>query len=147
MIGTTEEARVSKEARVVGEVAVGKTVEEREETVRDTVRKTAVQVEEVGTKGSQRQVSNKRNRGRSRLGSSAPCAGLRHLWLLVRTSQLRVLSRAALSAFGPPKGQVPHKLSLTTSPRRRDRQTSSDVFRGVAQANERGGFCKIAANR
>ena len=50
MIGTTEEARVSKQARVVGEVAVDKTVEEREETVRDTVRKTDVEVEEVGAK-------------------------------------------------------------------------------------------------
>ena len=50
VIGTTEEARVSKEARVVGEVAVNKAVEEREETVRDTVRKTDVEIEEVGTK-------------------------------------------------------------------------------------------------
>ena len=50
VIGTTEEARVSKQARVVGEVALNKTVEEREETVRDTVRKTDVEVEEVGTK-------------------------------------------------------------------------------------------------
>lgn len=50
IIGTTEEAKVSKEARVVGEVAVEKAVEEREETVRDTVRKTDVQVEEIGTK-------------------------------------------------------------------------------------------------
>ena len=50
VIGTTEEARVSKQARVVGEVALDKAVEEREETVRDTVRKTDVEVEEVGTK-------------------------------------------------------------------------------------------------
>ena len=50
VIGTTEEARVSKQARVVGEVALEKAVEEREETVRDTVRKTDVEVEEVGTK-------------------------------------------------------------------------------------------------
>ncbi len=50
VIGTTEEAKVSKEARVVGEVALDKAVEEREETVRDTVRKTDVQIEEVGTK-------------------------------------------------------------------------------------------------
>ena len=50
VIGTTEEAKVSKEARVVGEVALNKTVDEREETVRDTVRKTDVKVEEVGTK-------------------------------------------------------------------------------------------------
>jgi stress response protein YsnF len=49
-LGTTEEATVSKKARVVGEVAVEKAVEEREETVRDTVRKTDVEVEEVGTK-------------------------------------------------------------------------------------------------
>jgi stress response protein YsnF len=49
-IGTTEEVNVSKEARVVGEVAVNKAVEEREETVRDTVRKTDVEIEEVGTK-------------------------------------------------------------------------------------------------
>jgi stress response protein YsnF len=50
VIGTTEEAQVSKEARVVGEVAVEKAVEEREETVRDTVRKTEVEIEKVGTK-------------------------------------------------------------------------------------------------
>ena len=50
VIGTTEEAKVSKQARVVGEVALNKTVEDRDETVRDTVRKTNVWVEEVGTK-------------------------------------------------------------------------------------------------
>ena len=50
VLGTTEEAKVSKQARVVGEVAVNKTVDEREETVRDTVRKTDVKIEEVGTK-------------------------------------------------------------------------------------------------
>ena len=50
VLGTTEEAKVSKQARVVGEVALNKTVDEREETVRDTVRKTDVKVEEVGTK-------------------------------------------------------------------------------------------------
>lgn len=50
VIGTTEEAKVSKQARVVGEVALNKTVDVREETVRDTVRKTDVKVEEVGTK-------------------------------------------------------------------------------------------------
>jgi stress response protein YsnF len=49
-LGTTEEVTVSKKARVVGKVAVEKAVEEREETVRDTVRKTDVQVGEVGTK-------------------------------------------------------------------------------------------------
>jgi uncharacterized protein (TIGR02271 family) len=50
MLGTGEQAQVSKQARVVGEVAVGKQVKEREETVKDTVRRTEVEVEEVGTK-------------------------------------------------------------------------------------------------
>jgi len=47
MVGTAEEAEVRKTARVVGEVALGKRVEERKETVRDTVRRTEVEVEEV----------------------------------------------------------------------------------------------------
>ena len=46
-LGTGEEAEVSKEARVVGEVSIGRRVEEREETVRDTVRRTEVEVEEI----------------------------------------------------------------------------------------------------
>ena len=50
MMGTSEQAEVGKQARVVGEVALGKTVEEREETVQDTVRRTEVEVEEVGAK-------------------------------------------------------------------------------------------------
>ena len=44
---THEEAVVSKEARVVEEVVVGKDVREREEVVRDTVRRTQVDVEET----------------------------------------------------------------------------------------------------
>jgi len=48
MLGTREEVEVSKEARVVGEVVVGKQVAEREETIRDTVRRTEVEVEEIG---------------------------------------------------------------------------------------------------
>lgn len=44
---TAEEPVVSKSARVVGEVEVGKTVTEREETVRDTVRRTQVEVEPI----------------------------------------------------------------------------------------------------
>ena len=44
---TAEEAVVSKNAYVVEEVLVGKTSSERTETVRDTVRKTEVDVEEV----------------------------------------------------------------------------------------------------
>jgi stress response protein YsnF len=50
MLGTSEQAAVRKEARVVGEVAVGKQVEEREKTVKDTVRRTEVEVEEIGAK-------------------------------------------------------------------------------------------------
>jgi Domain of unknown function (DUF2382) len=40
-------------ARVVGEVTLGKRVGEREETVRDTVRRTEVGVEEVGAASRQ----------------------------------------------------------------------------------------------
>ncbi|MDQ3255198.1 MAG: YsnF/AvaK domain-containing protein [Acidobacteriota bacterium] len=47
---TSEEAVVSKQARVVEEVVVGKDVRERSETVRDTVRRTDVDVEEVDSK-------------------------------------------------------------------------------------------------
>ncbi len=49
-IELTERAEVpvvGKQARVVEEVEVGKTVEEHEETVRDTVRRTDVDVEEI----------------------------------------------------------------------------------------------------
>jgi stress response protein YsnF len=46
-LGTREEAEVSKVARVVGEVSIGKQTKEREETVRDTVRRTEVEVEKV----------------------------------------------------------------------------------------------------
>jgi uncharacterized protein (TIGR02271 family) len=48
MLATSEEAEVTKEARVVGEVAVGKTVAERETTVKDKVRSTEVEVEKIG---------------------------------------------------------------------------------------------------
>ena len=48
MTETDEEAVVSKEARVVEEVVIGKDVEERRETVRDTARRTNVEVEEIG---------------------------------------------------------------------------------------------------
>ncbi len=42
-----ERAVVGKEARVVGEVAIGKTVEEHDKTISDTVRKTEVDVEKL----------------------------------------------------------------------------------------------------
>ena len=48
MLATGEEAEARKVARVVGEVTLGKRVVEREETVRDTVRRTEVEVEELG---------------------------------------------------------------------------------------------------
>lgn len=44
---TSEKAMVSKDARVVGEVEIGKTVTQHDETVRDTVRKTDVDVERM----------------------------------------------------------------------------------------------------
>ena len=49
-LGTREEAEVSKVARVVGEVSIGKQTKEREETVRDTVRRTEVDVEQIAAK-------------------------------------------------------------------------------------------------
>ncbi|MGE5570721.1 MAG: YsnF/AvaK domain-containing protein [Rhodospirillales bacterium] len=45
---TVEEPVVSKEARVVEEVVVGKEETERTETIKDTVRKTEVEVERMG---------------------------------------------------------------------------------------------------
>jgi len=48
----SEEAVVSKEARVVEEVAVTKDVSERTETVRDTVRRQDVKVEDSRTPGT-----------------------------------------------------------------------------------------------
>ncbi len=47
MMGTSEEAEVSKTARVVGEVSLNKETKERQQTVKDTVRRTDVEVEEI----------------------------------------------------------------------------------------------------
>lgn len=47
MTETAEEAEVRKEARVVEEVALRKTVEEHEEKIKDKVRRTEVEVEEL----------------------------------------------------------------------------------------------------
>lgn len=55
---TAEEAVVGKSARVVEELLVGKTSSEHTETVRDTVRKTEVEVEEIP--GSNRDVDPSR---------------------------------------------------------------------------------------
>jgi uncharacterized protein (TIGR02271 family) len=49
---TAEEAVVGKTARVVEEVTIGKEVTERTEAIDDTVRRTDVQVEQLGTQGS-----------------------------------------------------------------------------------------------
>jgi uncharacterized protein (TIGR02271 family) len=49
---TDEEAVTAKQARVVEEVVIGKEVDERTETVRDTVRRTEVEVEELGAAGA-----------------------------------------------------------------------------------------------
>lgn len=45
---TNEQAVVQKEARVVEEISLDKRVDERTETVRDTVRRTEVEVEQLG---------------------------------------------------------------------------------------------------
>lgn len=50
---------VNKQARVVEEVAVGKNVTEHEETVRETVRRTEVDVKEVNRETTARDVDNK----------------------------------------------------------------------------------------
>ncbi len=54
-----EEAVVGKQARVVEEVSIGKNVAEHEQTVRDTVRSTEVDVEEIDTDTSTRTASNR----------------------------------------------------------------------------------------
>lgn len=52
MVQHAEIPVVAKEARVVEEVSLGKDVEHREETIRDTVRKTEVDVEEIETENN-----------------------------------------------------------------------------------------------
>ncbi|TAE28290.1 MAG: DUF2382 domain-containing protein [Cytophagales bacterium] len=49
MVEHVEVPVVAKEARVVEEISLGKEVSEREETIRDTVRRTDVEVENLGT--------------------------------------------------------------------------------------------------
>lgn len=61
---TDEEAVVAKQARVVEEVVVDKSVEERTETVRDTVRRTDVEIEQLGTAYGETMSSNARYSGR-----------------------------------------------------------------------------------
>ncbi len=54
---TAEEAVVSKQARVVEEVVIGKDVSERQQTIQDTVRRTDVEVEQLGTDTNDRYTS------------------------------------------------------------------------------------------
>ena len=54
MMGTQEEVEIHKQARVVGEVEITKEVEAHQQTVKDTVRKTEVEVEEVGVRASKK---------------------------------------------------------------------------------------------
>ncbi len=61
---TDEEAVVAKEARVVEEVVVGKEVGQRTETVRDTVRRTDVEIEDLATSYGQNLASNTQYSGR-----------------------------------------------------------------------------------
>ena len=61
---TDEEAVVAKEARVVEEVVIGKTTEERTETVRDTVRRSDVEIEEIGTAYGEQMAAAPRFAGR-----------------------------------------------------------------------------------
>lgn len=53
MIERTEEPVVTKQARVIEEVVLHKDVEQRTETIRDTVRHTDVQVEDIGAGADQ----------------------------------------------------------------------------------------------
>jgi uncharacterized protein (TIGR02271 family) len=56
---TAEVPVVSKEARVVEEVSLGKEITERDETIRDTVRNTEVDVEQIpGTNNTNRDLNN-----------------------------------------------------------------------------------------
>jgi len=77
---SAEEAVVSKEARVVEEVVVQKHAEEHVETVRDTVRRTDVQVEEVPgqtrTTGTTSSMGTTGTRGTTTSGSSTSGEGM-----------------------------------------------------------------------
>lgn len=65
-----EVAVVSKEARVVEEVTLGKEVQEREETIRDTVRRTDVEVEQLGSTESERYRTDKQTGTTNRAATS-----------------------------------------------------------------------------
>jgi uncharacterized protein (TIGR02271 family) len=73
----SEEAVVSKSARVTGEVSVGKEVSEREEVVRDKVRKTKVEVEQLepGSGASRAAGTDSTSTGTSRSTNRDPLTG------------------------------------------------------------------------
>lgn len=54
----SEVAVVAKEARVVEEISIGKEVTEREETIRDTVRRTDVEIENIDDEETRRRTAN-----------------------------------------------------------------------------------------
>lgn len=69
-IELTERAEVpvvSKEARVVEEISLSKEVEEREETIRDTVRRTDVEVENLNSDDTLRRTTDEEYRRRENL--------------------------------------------------------------------------------
>ena len=54
MTGHAERAVVAKEARIIEEITIGKTVDERDEVIYDTVRRTNVEVNQLNeTTGTQ----------------------------------------------------------------------------------------------
>ena len=59
---SAERAVVGKEARVVEEISLGKEVTEREETIRDTVRKTEVDVEQINANNLNKNNPNNPNK-------------------------------------------------------------------------------------
>jgi len=61
---TDEEAVVAKDAHVVEEVVIGKDVEQRTETVRDTVRRTDVEIDDLAASHAQNLASDEKYRGR-----------------------------------------------------------------------------------
>ncbi len=61
---TDEEAVIAKETRVTEEVVIGKTTEQRTETVKDTVRRSDVEVEEIGTSYGESLAGDPRYSGR-----------------------------------------------------------------------------------
>jgi uncharacterized protein (TIGR02271 family) len=55
----SEEVVIGKQARVVEEIEIGKNVTEHEETIRDTVKRTEVDIEEINNETTARTADNK----------------------------------------------------------------------------------------